>query len=78
MMLTRQRRRKDKPAPTPSEAARHDLNNATGWLYVAIQEKMGEFISASPADTLTVANCIDYLGDMARVLALVNKELREG
>ena len=77
-MLTHQRRVVRKPTPAAADKATCDLNNSAGWLYVAIQNRMDEYITTPTADLTTVENCIDFLESQIRVLKLVNRELCGG
>ena len=78
MKLTEDRRSAWKPAKTAVEKATYELNNSAGWLYVAIQNRMDEYIGTPTADLTTVTNCIDFLESQIRVLHLVNRELCGG
>lgn len=65
-----------KPRHTTAEKQIHELNNSAGWLYVAIEKQMSEYVGSPVADLTTVENCIDFLEHQIRVLKLINTELQ--
>lgn len=80
MKLTQARRqpRADYTDDVPPRTFKHDLNDSAGWLFVATQERMQEYIAAPVYDMTTVADCMDYLMSQHRVLELIDNQLREG
>ena len=89
MMLTEHRIAGRKPKRTaaenrgytgdvPERTHSHDLNDAAGWLFIAIQNKIDEFIETPVYDLQTVRNCIDYLQSQILVLELIDNQIKEG